>query len=140
MFQLNKKYLNTEQKTILCIPDVKASWHFISKTYELHLNLILVLEESWLKSVDCSGALELVVVSDFTSTIEIITQVDKIIERLEYSVSIDYVVAFTEQHIELIGILTDYYGAHSISSTQAQLFRDKYVMKQRAKEMGASQQ
>lgn len=135
-------HFNPGKKTILCLPDIKASSPFIAKVYERQLNLILVLKEKWLEYVDCSGALGLIVVPDitnspeFTNSEEIITKVDAILERFETQINIDYVVAFAEQNIELLGFLTDHYRASGISSIQAQWFRDKYTMKQRAKEAG----
>lgn len=136
MFHLESTRFNPGKKTILCLPDIKASLSFIAKAYERQLNLILVLKEKWLESTDYSGALGFVVVPDLTNSKQIITKVDAILERFEHRVNIDHVVAFAEQNIELVGLLTDYYEASGISSTQAQWFRDKYIMKQRAKEAG----
>lgn len=127
---------SSEKKTILCIPDIKASWAFISRVYERQVNIILVLKQEWLEYINCSGALGFIVVTDLTNSKEIITKLNAILEGFETRVNIDHVVAFTEQNIEVVGILTDYYGASGISSIQAQLFRDKYIMKQRAKEAG----
>lgn len=136
MFNVDNKRFNPKKKTLLCFPDIKASSFFIVKAYERQLNLILVIKEKWLESTDLSCALGFIVLPDLINSEEIITKVDAILYRVGLGIKIDYVVAFAEQNIEMVGLLTDYYRASGVSSIQAQWFRDKYIMKQRAKEAG----
>ncbi|OTA21708.1 ATP-grasp domain-containing protein [Xenorhabdus beddingii] len=138
----NKANFHDGKPTIFCMPDIKDSEHFIHLCYQHHLNIILLIKKKWLDSTDCSLALAYLVIDDPLADnackriISALKQVKDTLASTTGSVKINYFMAFSELHVELMATIARYINQDPHIVDVAQAFRDKWRMRKVANEHG----
>ncbi|MDX7991409.1 ATP-grasp domain-containing protein [Xenorhabdus littoralis] len=140
----NKASFHHGKPVIFCMPDIKDSEIFIQLGYQYHLNIILLIKKKWLDSTDCSSALAYLVLDDplaeniskrITTAIK---QVKDTLAILSDPIHIDYFIAFSELHVELMATIAADINQDNHVVDVARSFRDKWVMRNLANENGIS--
>ncbi|WFQ80977.1 hypothetical protein PXH59_07795 [Xenorhabdus sp. SF857] len=128
--------------TIFCMPDIKDSERFVQLCYQHHLNLILLVKKKWLDSTDCSLALAYIVIDDPLANhagkkiIEALKQVKGTLSILTAPIHIDYFMAFSELHVELMAAIAAHINQDTHIIDVARSFRDKWIMRKTASARG----
>ncbi|CDL79649.1 ATP-grasp domain-containing protein [Xenorhabdus cabanillasii] len=138
----NQASFHRGQPTIFCMPDIKDSERFIQLCYQHNVNMLLLIKKKWLDSTDCSSALAYLVVDDPLANhadrriIEALKQVQKTLSMTTGPIHIDYFMAFSELHVELMATIAAHIN-HDIHLIEvARSFRDKWIMRKIANEHG----
>ncbi|MBD2805660.1 hypothetical protein ID855_13340 [Xenorhabdus sp. ZM] len=140
----NQVSFHRGQPTIFCMPDIKDSERFIQQCYQHHLNMILLVKKKWLDSTDCSLALAYLVIDDPLANyatdgiIEALKQVIKNVSMITELIHIDYFMAFSELHVELMATIASHINQNPRFIDVARSFRDKWIMRKIASEYGIS--
>ncbi|PHM61261.1 ATP-grasp domain-containing protein [Xenorhabdus ishibashii] len=138
----NQANFHCGKPTIFCMPDIKDSERFVQLCYQCHLNLILLIKKKWLDSTDCSLALAYIVVDDPLANhackkiIEALKQVKDTLSIITAPIHIDYFMAFSELHVELMATIATHINQDTRIIDVAQSFRDKWIMRKTANEHG----
>ncbi len=119
---------------IICIPDTLDSFEFLQAAHKYQLRLLLVIKEKWLKDIR-SFPWEYLIVDDFEDKKAVALAVEAFLKKKEDARVVEC-LAFAESNIELMGYLNSFFHTKGLSEEQAQLFRDKYLMKVRAQQLG----
>ncbi len=138
----NNVIFHREKPLIFCMPDIEDSERFIHLCYQHHVNIILLIKNKWLDSTDCSSALAYLVVDDpladkgskrITTALK---QVKDTLAMISGSIHIDYFIAFSELHVELMANIAANINQDNQLIDVARAFRDKRVMRELANEHG----
>ncbi|OKP05371.1 ATP-grasp domain-containing protein [Xenorhabdus eapokensis] len=138
----NQANFHHGKPTIFCMPDIKDSERFVQLCYQYHLNIVLLIKKKWLDSTDCSLALAYLVVDDplanqackkITTALK---QVKDTLSIITAPIHIDYFIAFSELHVELMAIIATHINQDTPMIDIARSFRDKWLMRKIANEHG----
>ncbi|MBE8597027.1 ATP-grasp domain-containing protein [Xenorhabdus sp. BG5] len=138
----NQASFHRGKPTIFCMPDIKDSERFVQLCYQYNLNLILLIKKKWLDSTDCSLALAYIVIDDPLANhackkiIEALKQVKDTLSIITAPIHIDYFMAFSELHVELMATIATHINQDTHIIDVAQSFRDKWIMRKTANERG----
>ncbi|MDC9588382.1 hypothetical protein PSI23_03390 [Xenorhabdus sp. XENO-10] len=138
----NQVSFHRGKPTIFCMPDIKDSERFIRLCYQHNLNIILLIKKKWLDSTDCSLALAYLVIDDPLADngckriISALKQVKDTLAIITDPIQINYFMAFSELHVELMATIAAYINQDPHIIDVAQSFRDKWIMRKVANEHG----
>ncbi|MEX0447256.1 acetyl-CoA carboxylase biotin carboxylase subunit family protein [Xenorhabdus sp. SGI246] len=138
----NQASFHRGKPTIFCMPDIKDSERFVQLCYQYNLNLILLIKKKWLDSTDCSLALAYLVVDDPLANhackkiITALKQVKGTLSIITAPIHINYFIAFSELHVELMASIATHINQDTHVIDVAQSFRDKWIMRKTANEHG----
>jgi hypothetical protein len=118
---------------IVCIPDTQDSQEFLRAAEKYTLPLLLLVKESWMKSVK-NYTWDSLLVEDFNQKENIRNLIQSYLSK--HNAKLFTCIAFGEGNIELIGYLNTTFRIEGLNHVQAILFRDKYEMKQKAQDLG----
>ncbi len=116
---------------IACIPDTTESFQFLNACVELGLPLLLLVKSKWLDSIR-EYPWQYLLIEDFSSEKEII---EKVTPCNQENTFIEF-ISFGEAQVELTAKLNNYFNTKGLGVEAAALFRDKYLMKSKAEELG----
>ena len=122
---------------IICIPDTHDSHDFLAAAQKYSLPLILLVKNKWIESIK-SFPWDYLVVEDLNQKELIKKKLQDFLFRKYPNSLICNCIAFGEANIELIGYLNTSFKTNGLNDKQAVLFRDKYLMKLKARSLGIS--
>lgn len=125
------------RKIIVFIPDTIGSFEFLEAAKIFHLPLLLLIKEKWLKELQ-PLSWDYLIINDFKNMKNVALSIQAFLSKKSSENKVWDCIAFSESNIELIGYLNTYFVTEGLNQNQAELFRDKYLMKLKAKSLGLS--
>ena len=120
---------------IICIPDTLDSFEFLEAALKYQLPLILLIKEKWLNKIQ-TFPWPYLIIEDFEDMEKVSISLHNFLLYEMKEREIINCIAFSEGNVELVGYLNTYFKTEGLNKNQAALFRDKYLMKLKAKELG----
>ncbi|MGL5264413.1 MAG: ATP-grasp domain-containing protein [Candidatus Rhabdochlamydia sp.] len=125
------------RKIIVFIPDTVDSFEFLEAAETFQLPLLLLIKEKWLKKLQ-SFPWDYLIIKDFKDMENIALSIQEFLSKKSSENKVWDCIAFSESNIELMGYLNTCFITEGLNKNQAELFRDKYLMKVKAKSLGLS--
>lgn len=120
---------------IVCIPDTQDSYEFLKAAQKYSLPLILLIKKKWAESIE-AFPWDSLIIDNLDDHEDVKKAVEDFLSQKYPHSRIVRFIAFGEANIELIGLLNSTFMTDGLKSTQAALFRDKYLMKLKAQSLG----
>ncbi len=130
--------MNTKPSSpvIICFPDTEESQRFVAFLAKYNLPCILVGSRKWLEVPDYKNIITKVNFENIKND-----NIDEVYIKLSHIISLNNLniflcISFSETLVEITASLNKYFNCWGIYPEQAELFRDKYLMRKKTIDMG----